>query len=170
MKAHVATVLVVFSALLAATPAFGMGGLLKEPSLSFSVPAATGTAELGKTKMPEPLQKLLNVLSDKKRKFVGGYFINWETHLYYAGDASQLDRFLDELAKAGGRIHLQLSKAASGTMLKLGDDVMQSGPAQWEVAHNSSLGDDRFDVTIYLGDGKIDVEKLHLELRSQTPK
>ncbi len=169
MKTHVAIGFACFCAVQAASPAFGMGGLLKQPGLAFSTSASTGAAELGKAKLPAQTQKLINVLSDKKQKFVGGYFINWETHLYYAGDAAHLDRFLDELAKAGGRIHLHLSKAMSGTTLKMGDDVMESGPAQWEVAHNPFLGDDRFDVTIYLGDGKIDPEKLHLELKSERP-
>jgi len=166
MNFQIKVACVVLMAIAASTPAFGMAGLLKEPGLSLSAPAST---RLSNVKTPENVKRLLSVLRSKKQKFVGGYFVNWETHLYYAGETSKLDQFLDDLATAGGRIHLHFSKKVNGTRLDLGGEVMDSDPAQWEVAHDPNLGEDRFDVIIFLGDGKIDLEKLHLpEMRQES--
>ena len=129
--------------------AFALGGLLKEPGIAMK-----------NTDRGAAVQK---ILSDKKYKFLGGIFINAHTTLCYSGDTAQLNLFLDDLSKVEHvKLHVQFSKTAVGPTLSLGDSVMEIGASQWQVMHNGWLDEDRFQVIVYLGDGKIDLEKLYL--------
>ena len=128
--------------------AFALGGTLTAPSLS--VPTAPGRSA----------DDWLRVLSDKEYKFVVGDFVNWNTNLYYSGGTESLNSFLTDLTAVDATvIHVSFSKESATAASAFGDGP--TGPCQWKIFH-SGLEPEAFDVTIYLGDGKIDISKLSL--------
>jgi len=132
-----------------ARPAYPLGGLLKKPEIAM--------------KDPERMKSVMRVLTDKKYRFAGGIFINAHTTLFYSGDTGSLNLFLDALAKVENTsVQVKFSKEASGTTLSLGDRTLETGPSQWRVSHNAWVDERQFQVTVFLGDGTIDLEKVYL--------
>ena len=150
LKAHprLLVILAFIGSLASANRAFGLGGTLNSPSIS--VPAGRTGADW------------LAVLSNKKYKFVVGDFINWNTNLYYSGDTASLNSFLKDLAAVDGTvIQVAFSKESKTAASAFGGDGAPSGPCQWKIFHSGSAPE-AFDVTIFLGDGKIDISQLNL--------
>ncbi len=149
MRHCFAAILAVLS-LLAAREAFALGGTLERPSLSVS--AASG----------RNAKDWLDVLSKKKYHFISGDFINWNTNLYYGGDTASLNDFLADLAAVEGTtIRVSFSKEAKTAQPAFGGDEKLRGPCQWWIQH-SGFEPEVFQITIFLGDGKIDVSQLTL--------
>lgn len=132
--------------------AFALAGVLKSPSIAIAVDAS------GSPKSPG-LKKALDVLRDKKYEYVIGSFINSASRLCYAGETDDLNRFLDELAKIDGiQVSVSFSREKGWAESPFDGPKHKKGPCQWEVFHMGQ----RFQVKAYLGDGKIDIEKLVL--------
>ena len=146
---HSFSLAVVLLSLSVAREALALGGTLETPSIS--VAAASGRNG----------EEWLTVLADKKYKFIVGDFINSTTNLYYAGDAESLNSFLSELVAVDGTvIHVSFSKEIKDAASAFGSDEKHSGPCQWHIQH---LGREPevFYITVFLGDGKIDIGKLN---------
>lgn len=134
-----------------AKQAFALGGSLSSPDISSS----------GTTRDRDTVKRL-KILSDKKFNFVVGYFVDEITHLDYAGDTAILNAFLSELAAAHGTtIDVAFSKESKTAASPFDHGTGRTGMCQWEVVH-SGKKQTVFHVTIYLGDGKIDIGKLAL--------
>jgi len=133
-----------------ASRVFGMGGTLNSPSISVSAASGRNGADW------------LAVLSNKKYKFIVGDFINWNTNLYYSGDTASLNAFLKDLAAVDGTaLQIAFSKESKTAASAFGGEHAGSGPCQWQIFH-SGFGPEEFHVTIFLGDGKIDISQLNL--------
>ena len=134
-----------------AKQAFALGGSLNSPDI-----ASSGTMRDRDT------SERLKILSDKKFNFIVGWFVNETTHLNYGGDTASLNAFLSELAATHGTtIDVGFSKETKTAASPFDNGKGRSGACQWEVFH-SSRKQTVFHVTIYLGDGKIDIAKLDL--------
>jgi len=143
--------------LAAARDAFALGGTLDSPSIAVS--AASG----------REAKDWLGVLANKKYKFIVGDFINATTNLYYSGDTATLNGFLDELsAVEGTTIRISFSKESKTADSAFGGKEAHRGPCQWHIQH-LGLDPEVFNFTIYLGDGKINVDDLSLPAM-RTPK
>ena len=141
----------------AAREVLAVGGTLTAPSLSVS--AASG----------RDAKDWLDVLSKQKYKFVVGDFINSTTNLYYSGDTASLNDFLADLsAVEGTTLRITFSKDSKTAESAFADNNTPRGPCQWQIQHLGTTPD-VFDVTIFLGDGKIDVSQLAIPA-IQTPK
>jgi len=128
------------------------GGTLETPSISVATASGRNGAEW------------VTVLADKRFKFIVGDFVNATTNLYYAGDTESLNSFLSNLVTVEGTvIHVSFSKESKDAASDFGSDEKHSGPCQWQIQH---LGREPevFYVTVFLGDGKIDITKLNLPL------
>jgi hypothetical protein len=151
MRAFFAVAVVVFAILVPANKAWSLGGDLKSPEIAGS----------GYTR-DEVTAARIKVLSDKKFNFAGGYFVNETTHLVYSGDAASLSSFLRDLtAVRGTLIHVSFSKETTTATSPFGTLKNRGPAAQWTVFH-SARHPNEFELTIYLGDGKIDISKLVL--------
>ncbi len=149
-QSQLLVILAFIGSLASANRAFGLGGTLNSPSISVSAASGRNGADW------------LAVLSNKKYKFVVGDFINWNTNLYYSGDTASLNSFLKDLAAVDGTlIQITFSKESMTAASAFGGDGAPSGPCQWKIFH-SGFGLEVFDVTIFLGDGKIDISQLNL--------
>jgi hypothetical protein len=127
-----------------------MGGSLNSPSIS--VAAASGRDG----------NDWLAVLGNKKYKFVVGDFINSSTNLYYAGDTDSLNAFLADLVAVKRTIvRVSFSKESKTATAAFGGNGSPSGPCQWHIQH-LGFTPEVFNVTIFLGDGKIDIGQLQL--------
>jgi hypothetical protein len=136
--------------LMVAREALALGGTLQTPGIA--VATASG----------REAKEWMGVLANKKYKFIVGDFINSITNLYYAGDAASLNDFLADLsAVEGTTIRVSFSKESKTADSAFGSDEAHRGPCQWHIQH---LGyePEVFNVTIFLGDGKIDVSQLNL--------
>lgn len=140
--------LVAFVASLLPAAAFALGGTLDRPGLA--TPAGVD------------LRPAIEVLSDDAFDYTTGWFINSHSMLCYAGDAADLNRFLDALSRVDGvTLSLRFSKETGPE-----SSPFPGGPApkpcQWSVDHNAWGDAGLLSVTVYLGDGKIDFEQLAL--------
>src|SRR5271169_5523591 len=115
---------VMLLALAAAREALALGGTLETPSIA--VATASG----------RDAKEWLGVLANKKYKFIVGDFINSTTNIYYAGDTSSLNDFLDDLsAVEGTTIHISFSKESKTAVAAFGSDEAHRGPCQWHIQH-----------------------------------
>jgi hypothetical protein len=150
MRLALSVAVAISLSLLAARSAFALGGTLTTPSIS--VATASG----------RDAKDWLAVLANKKYAFIVGDFINATTNLYYAGDTASLNSFLSDLAAVDGtEIEVMFSKESKDASSAFGSDQGHTGPCQWQIQH---LGytPEVFHVTVFLGDGKIDIAQLAL--------
>lgn len=128
------------------------GGVLDSPSIS----------------LPAGVQfDALKVLADKRHRFIRGSHINWSTALYYAGEAKDLNAFISALLDIPGTtVSVRFSKEAGVAIVPAfnkANEAIGDEPCQWRVSHTAGRKTYRhFDVLVYLGDGKIDVEQLRM--------
>jgi hypothetical protein len=144
--------------------AHGLGGNLDRPGI------AVPTVGQGDDKKPDATVKAMHeALSDQKDLFVGGWFINSHTKLYFRGDAKQISAALERLAKIdGAEITVRLSKQAGVAQQPF--PVEESAPpekpadrsCQWMVEHNAWTTATALQVVIYLGDPAVEIEELSL--------
>lgn len=147
---RLSTALLVVLSLLSAREAFALGGTLERPSLSVSTDSGRNAKEW------------LDVLSNKKFHYIVGDFINWNTNLYYAGDTASLNDFLADLAAVEGTtIRVSFSKESKNAEPAFGGAESQRGPCQWSIQH-SGFDPATFNISIFLGDGKVDIGQLNL--------
>jgi hypothetical protein len=157
MRIATFTLLALIGSLAGTTRVFGLGGTLTSPSLSVAASSGRDGADW------------IKVLSDKKYKFVVGDFINSTTNLYYAGGADSLSAFLADLAAVPGtEIQVTFSKESKTASSSFGGEGSPTGPCQWQIQHLGFIPT-MFNVTIYLGDGKIDISKLSLPVIRSAP-
>lgn len=99
-----------------------------------------------------------------KDQFLGGYFINWRSTLYFAGKTEDLNRMLDELSRtARARVAARFSsepndlpRPMSGMNIAIKG---KQGGAHWRLTHDGGTG---FGITVYLVKGGVDLTKLRL--------
>ena len=121
-KIKSAILLLLVSALLVPM-AFGRAQDLDKPSLAF--PQASALRE-----------KVMRVISSKQIKFLHGRMINASTTLQYAGDSTNLNAFLEQLAKCeGATVNVSFSGDKSDT--------------DWTLAHNALSDASEFSVIVH---------------------
>lgn len=131
-----------------ASQAYALGGWLEQPSISIG--DATD-------------RQLFQVLNHEKFQFVGGFFINWNTTLAYAGNADNLNAFLEKLAKIDSiNVAVRFSKHPGGIAnpFPLPEKEADVRPCQWKIEHWAGMK--KVTVEIFVGEGAIDVEQLRL--------
>jgi hypothetical protein len=144
------TLAVAVLTLVAAREASAAGGTLDSPSIAVAAASGRDGADW------------LAVLKNKKYHFIVGDFINSTTNLFYAGDAESLSSFLADLAAVRGTvIELSFSKEAKDATPAFGGSQAQTRPCQWQIQH-LGYSPEVFYITVYLGDGKVDISKLNL--------
>lgn len=145
-------------ALAQASNAFSLGGTLDHPSIAIP---ATGEELNGQREAVE--NRLYLVLVDHKAKFVIGHFVNARSTLYFSGTAEDLSKLLADLAAVKGAVlSVRFSNARGEAASPFAKDVPAS-PSQWEIEHDGwSAAPRKLTITVYLGDGKIDMERLAL--------
>jgi hypothetical protein len=145
--------------IVAPTEVFALaGGALAKPAVA--VPAGSSIRQANK------------VLADAKYEFVTGSFLNSATTLFYRGDTRKLGFFLSELSSVKGTVvSLKFSRKRGWVDTTGWGPEGKAGAYQWRVFHMALLnGGRRFQVTVFLGDGKIDLEKLYIPpLRAGKP-
>lgn len=98
------------------------------------------------------------VLGARKFRFVTGSWLNFNSTLYYSGKTADVMAFLDELTRVKGTtVVLRFSKSRGFADTTFWGKDGKSAPCQWRVLHFQ----DQFTVTVYLGDGSVDIDKLH---------
>jgi hypothetical protein len=92
-------------------PAWALAGELKQPGLAFP------------SEFPQALQQQIQTnLARADCEFVGGHFVNWNTHLNYNGSVTALNQFLAGLAQIpGARIWVHFKSAETA----------------WQVSHSA---------------------------------
>ena len=137
--------------------AFGMGGNLDQPSISIPTDP--------KTKEADPVTKqIAEVLLSHRKDFTGGWFINSHSVLYFAGGVDGINSLLGSLAKIeGATLQVSFSKDAGVTRRTFpSNDAAADRPCDCMIDH-LGWGDARvLRLTIYLGGGRIDPDKLEL--------
>ena len=145
MKSLVAALALLF----APTAAFALGGTLERPGIA--EPAGTDLSQLRK------------VLAREDFTYVTGWFINAHSVLCYSGDAEDLSRFLHGLAECKGiTVSLRFSKEAGQVRSPFDRKQPDSRACQWRVEHNAWVDAGRVSVLVFLGDDRIDLDKLNL--------
>lgn len=106
---------------------------------------------------------VFGVLGASDYRFVSGVFADGcRVHFSYAGDVEALNTFLERLVACRGiEVRLRFSRERGEARVGLGSDA-KTAPCQWGVTQNLRERPGVFDVTVYLGDGVIDLEKLDL--------
>ena len=110
-------------------------------------------------------------LAEQTELFVGGWFINSHTKLYFRGDAKQISAALERLAKIeGAELSIRFSKQPG--LAEQPFPAEQPAPTekpadrscQWMVEHNAWTTATALQVVIYVGDPSLDLEELSLPM------
>jgi len=138
---------------LRAATAFALAGTLKHPSIAI---ASTNDQQ-------DPVgARMQKVLMDHKEKFVTGHFVNAHSVLYFGGSTDDLNQLLNDLATIDGtELTVRFSKSRGAAQALLAQEETKLA-CQWEIDHNTWTSPNALTVTIHLGDGKIDLERLAL--------
>jgi hypothetical protein len=131
--------------LIVQTEAFAALGLLTTPGIA--VPKGS------------PVAAAQRVVQAPKYKFVTGMWLNSFSTLFYTGNEKDLALFVNDLTLVkGAEVNIRFSKSKGWADTTKFDKAGKAAPCQWRLSH---IGNN-FGVTVYLGDGKIDIEKLQL--------
>ena len=107
-------------------------------------------------------RRLLAALQNQADAFVYGHWLNSRTQMYFRGDTERLQRFLADLSEIEGvQVSLSFSKEEGPQNATCNSNPPADLTCQWSASH-IIYGDDasHIHVTIYLGDGKIDLAGL----------
>jgi hypothetical protein len=141
--------LVAIAFLVVPAVAFARGGTLPRPGIA----QPTGV----------DLSQVREVLARKDFKYATGWFINAHSVLCYEGDAGDLSRFLQGLAECeNATVSLRFSRELGESRSPFVDKESAPRSCQWRVEHNAWVDADHLTVTVYVGDERIDLEKLAL--------
>lgn len=145
--------LAVLSVVFGTTVAHAMAGKLKSPELAF--PAEFPS---------ERRDKIVGVLKSREFVFAGGDFINSNTHLNYSGSTTNLNSFLEKVAKCPGFV-----MSLSFTATKATEGIAELPPSpegDWELSHSATNPDHLF-IRVNLHSSRIQMADLSLpEIRS----
>jgi hypothetical protein len=134
--------------------AFALGGTLDRPGLSVPVKDEQRDAVVF---------RLHEILYEHQAQFVTGHFVNAHSTMSFLGSTDDLSKLLAELsAVEGATISLRFSKARGEASSPFAKD-QPAKPSRWEIEHNAwSESPRKLTITVFLGDGAIDLEKLVL--------
>ena len=131
-----------------------LGGNLKTPSISIPLSEPNGGQN--------PIAAEMNrVLADHQKQFVSGSFINARSTMYFTGNTVKLNAVLKDLAEVKGAVISIMFSKESGVVEQ---------PCRWSIDHNGWANAENLTLTVYLGDGSIQLDELVLpEIRGTTP-
>ncbi|HEV3006576.1 MAG TPA: hypothetical protein VGX78_19050 [Pirellulales bacterium] len=143
-----------------------MAGKLDRPSIAVPATGPDGPAD-------PTVERMQKTLLDHTNLFSGGSFINAHSTLNFKGSAKELSTMLQELSEIDGtEISIRFSHEADPIFAAATDEgktIEESRP--WSIDHNGWANAQHLSVTIYLGDGAIKLDELHLPMiRGMTPK
>jgi hypothetical protein len=139
--------------------AHALGGSLERPQIA--IPSTGEEPNM----QPDPTVKALHdALASFGDDYVGGWFINAHSKLFYRGDAARISAALERLAQVdGAALHVQFSKEPGRTNGPFLTDKQADQPCQWSVEHNAWGGDARaLTIVIYLADEGLKLDELQL--------
>lgn len=134
--------------------AHALGGSLERPQIA--IPASGEEPN----QQPDPTVKALHdALVSFGNDYVGGWFHNAHSKLFFRGDAARISAALERLSQVdGAALHVRFSKEPGRTNGPFLTDKQADQPCQWSVDHNA-WGDAR-TLTIVI---HVDAEGLNLD-------
>ena len=139
-----------------AQTAHALGGNLKTPGISIPLDRPDGSENIVASKIHQVLVKHQN-------QFVNGSFINAFTTLNFKGNSEKLNSLLDDLAEIeGSKISILFSKEQGSGRIVFPAEGLQDEACQWSISHNGGAEAELVTLTIYLGDGVIELDQLRL--------
>ncbi|MFO0900660.1 MAG: hypothetical protein U0836_24795 [Pirellulales bacterium] len=139
--------------------AHALGGSLDRPQIA--IPSIGEEPN----KQPDPtVMALHDALVSCGDDYVGGWFINAHSKLFFRGDAARISSALERLAQVdGAALHVRFSKEPGRTNGPFLTDKQADQPCQWSVEHNGWGGDARaLTIVIYVADEALKLEELQL--------
>jgi len=139
-----------------AQTAYALGGNLKTPGISIPLDRPDG----GENNVAVRINQ---VLVDHQTQFVNGSFINSYTSLNFKGNSEKLNSLLKELAEIeGSKISILFSKEKGIGRIAFPAEGLQDEACQWTISHNGRSDAELITLTIFLGDGLIELDQLKL--------
>jgi hypothetical protein len=102
---------------------------------------------------------IMAVLNSERHEYAGGLFLNSFSTMHFRGDVEALNMFIGELSEIDNvTVHVRFSKSTGvGRTLR-----NETGVCQWRMTHHPSGTAHEIGVTVFLGDGRIDLDNLRL--------
>ena len=148
-----------------AQTAHALGGNLKTPGISIPLDRPDG----GENNVAVRINQ---VLVDHQTQFVNGSFINSYTSLNFKGNTEKLNSLLNDLAEIeGSKISILFSNEKGLGRVAFPAAGLQDEACQWTISHNGRSEAELVTLTIYLGDGLIELDQLKLpSIRGAQPE
>jgi hypothetical protein len=140
-----------------------LAALCAAPSPTFAITWEMARPDIASVAKGADAGPVLRALDAPEYKFVFGMNSQGRhVHFAYSGDTAALNAFLRRLAACDGvELRLRLFKTKGEAPEHLGKDLKKV-PCQWLVNQDLSEHPGVYEVSVFLGDGRIDLEKLEL--------
>lgn len=139
-----------------AQTAYGLGGSLTSPGIAVPRNGPNGGENPVAAKIHETLM-------NHRTQFVNGWFVNSHSSMNFAGDTEELNSLLTDLSEIeGSKISIKFSNEKGVAQAKFAEAGAQNLACQWSISHDGSAQPEAVTMTIYLGDGLIQIDQLRL--------
>lgn len=139
-----------------AQSAHALGGNLKTPGISIPLDRPDGGENIIAAKINQ-------TLGNHQAEFVNGSFVNSNSSMNFRGNTEKLNSFLKDLSEIeGSKVTIKFSNDKGVGHFVFPEAGNPDQACQWSVFHNGWSQPHGITMTIYLGDGLIQLDQLNL--------